>query len=83
MELVNKPYQPISCDYYDELTLLIMNKKLVQIKFLDNSSLISISDVLTDLETHQKEEFVHLMSGIKIRLDRLVEVDGKVLTNYC
>ncbi len=83
MELVNKPYHPISCDFYDELTWCLVQKKMVAITYLEHNTPITIQSRLRDIQTKNKAEYLILDSGLEIRLDQLLEVDGKLLKNYC
>lgn len=77
------PYQPISCDYHDELTLLAVRKKNCTIVYQHESGTNTVHGVIKDIYTRNKEEFLLLSGGQEIRLDRLVSVDGKELSDYC
>ena len=77
-------YQPISCNFYDELTLLAMRKKTCEIVYRVNEQKVTtVTGVIRDIYTKEKEEFVVLESGLAIRLDQLISADGKILGNYC
>ena len=71
-------YKPISCDYYDELEALATMKKKVEIVFrAENGGKSILLGRITDLYTRDKIEYMKLDSGLEIRLDTLIEVDGK------
>lgn len=79
-----KTYQPISCDFHSELELFALRRQPVEILYItvDGDEAI-ISQPIQDLYTRNGEEFLLLPDGSEIRLDQLVSVGGKVLTNYC
>ena len=82
--LLKMKYQPISCDYYDELTLLAMRCKRCSVVFKNkNGNVETVEAVIKDIFTLKGEEFLLLSDGREIRLDQLVSVDGKELSNYC
>lgn len=83
MELVKKTYQPVSCDFYDELTWIVLQNKPVVITYLQDMVPITTLVILRDIQTKNKAEYVITDSGLEIRLDYLVEVNGKFLINYC
>ena len=77
-------YQPISCDFYDELTLLALRRKQCPIVYKnEDGTEVTIETVIQDIFTRNSEEFLLLSNGDEIRLDHLVNVDGKILSNYC
>jgi Rho-binding antiterminator len=79
-----KTYVPISCSYYDELEALATFKKLVNIQYLDEQGAAQeTEDVIKDLFTKEKVEYMLLQSGNSIRLDHLIKVDGKALPHHC
>ena len=79
-----KKYQPINCHFYDELELLAIRQKNCSITYLDESgnSLEKVG-IIVDFKIISAAEFMLLNDGSKIRLDRLISVDGKVLEGYC
>lgn len=77
-------YKPINCGLYDELELLSLRKEKVLIKFYDENSLIvNYESVIADLFTENKVEFLKLANGKIIRLDKLIEVNGKQFGGSC
>jgi Rho-binding antiterminator len=70
-------YQPIDCNFYDNFEAAIVQRRDVELKYLDqNGAPIMKTTLLRDLKTHLTEEFVQLASGEWLRLDRIVSVDG-------
>ncbi len=70
-------YVPIDCGLHDELQLLVMRGRTVEIRVSEGSSVRTLVDRLTDVYTREGAEWVSLASGDTIRLDRLIEVDGR------
>ena len=76
-------YESISCDFYDELEAFSILKKEVEIFFEDESGLTtSAIGKIKDLYSRDKVEYLLLDSGKEIRLDLLVRVDNKILSEY-
>ena len=74
---MNKPvsqqiYRPISCDFYDELEALATRGESCHLHYLAaDGKMICIQSKLLDFQTVDKEEFLLIAEGIKIRLDRI------------
>jgi Rho-binding antiterminator len=80
---MTEPYQPISCDFHDELETLAVMRRKCAITYRDSSGEpVTVEDCIEDVYARDKEEFLKLKSGSVIRLDRLIEVDGKRLKDY-
>jgi Rho-binding antiterminator len=80
---MEREYKPISCDFHSELELLALRGTSCQILYKTEEGIQSISGVIKDLYTLNKEEFLLLQDSKKIRLDQLVSVNGMELKNYC
>ncbi|MFN2458206.1 MAG: hypothetical protein ABR502_08405 [Chitinophagaceae bacterium] len=77
-------YKPVNCDFYDELEALATMNKTCDIKFKgDNEAISSLRGRIADLYTEEHVEYLKTDSGVEIRLDKLVEVDGKKSADYC
>ena len=77
-------YQPIDCNYYDELVLIAMRKRSVEIVYqVSEQKITTITSVIRDIFTKDKEEFILTESGLPIRLDKLISVDGKAVVKGC
>ena len=77
-------YTPISCTYYDQLEVLALRRLECQVEFLDEQDQQqSARDVIVDIYSKDKQEFLRLRSGAVIRLDRLLTVDGKPMPDHC
>ena len=81
---MSQKYQPISCHFYDELELLAIRQKKCSIVYLDETgNQLEKLAIIIDFKIIDAAEFMLLKDGEKIRLDRLVSVDGKVLKGFC
>lgn len=79
-----QPYQPISCDFYDELEAYATQKRVVTVEFETPDGYMRHCEVrIVNLETRNKEEFVHLDNGLEIRLDFIHSVDGNLMPDHC
>lgn len=84
MNFMANSYQPINCSFYDELEALATLRKKVVIKFLsENEENQSIEAVIINFIIKDKTEYMLLDNGHHIRLDAILEVDGKKLAGYC
>ncbi|EPR71337.1 hypothetical protein [Cyclobacterium qasimii] len=75
-------YVPINCSFFDRLQDWATRKEIVKIIFLDkdlNSN--TINTRILDLFTKNSEEFIVLESGEKFRLDKLISVNGLLVTS--
>jgi Rho-binding antiterminator len=70
-------YKPINCNYYDYLEEASTRREYVQLMyFSDIHELLTARGILKKIETTlDKEEYVHLNTGEKIRLDRIVRLN--------
>ena len=81
---MQKPYIPISCNYYDELEAFATLKQSCSILYLDSNGLeTSVQSKIINLYTKEKIEYMELENNLTIRLDQLVSVNDKVLKGYC
>lgn len=83
----NQKYIPVDCGFYDNLEAFATTQKLVEINYLDSTytQIIYQKIKIKDLETKNGEEFMIFeveensesnKQKIKIRLDRLIDIDG-------
>lgn len=77
-------YQPISCSYHDELEAIATLRKEVLIQYKDQEGHVrELTARIRTFQTRAGEEFMILNCGHEIRLDRIISVDGKLLSGYC
>jgi Rho-binding antiterminator len=81
---MNREYKPIHCDFYEELEALATLHKSSEIVFRNKSGARSvIHERIAYLYTRDGVERLRTASGLEIRLDHLIQVDGKILANNC
>lgn len=74
-------YQPIDCSAHDILLEVATFHRTVEIVFRDEAGQIqAFHDRIRDVFTRAGEEFLLLGRGQLIRLDHLILVDGKPVT---
>lgn len=82
--MAKSKYTPISCSFYDELEALATLRKTCTIRYKDEQDEIQNQQaIIKDFFIRDKVEYMLLNNGDVIRLDYLIEVDGKVLNKYC
>jgi Rho-binding antiterminator len=78
-----RPYIPVNCNFYDELEALATLSKPCELIFQTEGAKTSIKGIIKDLYVREGIEYLKMDSGLEIRLDALVQVDGKIPANYC
>lgn len=77
-------YNPISCSLHDELLALATLRQIVQIMWHDfDGNEHQANEKIIDVFSRNAQEFLQLSSGKEIRLDQLVNVDGKSFGKHC
>ncbi|MDA0747841.1 MAG: hypothetical protein O2954_15065 [bacterium] len=77
---MSRSYQSIDCNFYDELTLRVIQQEMCVLVILNVSGDEErVEAVIEDVYTKGDEEFLRLDNGAVVRLDRLIEVDGKIV----
>ncbi len=77
-----EPYQRIPCGVYDQFELLAMRRTPVRIQYRDEQySQYHVDDVIVNLKSVEKVEYAFLKSGLKIRLDWIVQLDDWVIAD--
>ena len=81
---MKKSYHPISCSLYDELEMMAMRRTSVQIETINENGGASKADgIIRTFQTNEdKEEFLLLENGEKIRLDRIHALNGKDVSRF-
>jgi Rho-binding antiterminator len=77
-----RPYIPINCEFHDVLESLATTGASATIVFRNESGTIERrSAAIADVYARDGEEFLVLDTGERLRLDRLLEVDGEKLVD--
>jgi Rho-binding antiterminator len=77
-------YQPISCEFHDLLEVHATTRKPVQMQIRDDNGVVKLCNAsITDIYARNGAEYLSMSTGETVRLDKLIEVDGAKLANYC
>lgn len=76
-------YKPIDCNFYDELEALATRRKPVKISYMNEEVVKTVYGIISNLYVENKVEYMSLSGGEIIRLDTLIEVDGKFVPGIC
>ena len=70
-------YTPIDCNYYDKIEETIVFRKEVLLEYVgEQGESIQLTTKIKDTLAVSGEEFIVLPDGEKIRMDRIVQIDG-------
>ena len=80
-----EPYKPTNRDLYEELELLSVSRKLCPISFRgENGGISTIQGRVDKLYTREDGgEYLVLDSGLEIRLDHIITLNGWRPENFC
>ncbi len=79
-----QPYKPTSRDFYEELEVLVMQKKQCRIAYqAPNGAVNTLNDRVYRLYKREDEEYLVLEKGLEIRLDYIISIDGMQLSHFC
>jgi Rho-binding antiterminator len=78
-------YIPISCAFYDELEAAAVKKIESTIVYKEDEQIKTISALVIDFKTKNKEEFLILNNLKEIRLDKIISFNNikPEDKNYC
>jgi Rho-binding antiterminator len=72
-----EPYEPVSCDYHDELEAAAMHKRDVELEFDLTGVTQHETGVIADVYTSDGAEFVKFVGAagaVDIRLDHIISI---------
>lgn len=75
--MVEERYQPVSCDYHDQLEEAAMHKKLVELEFDLEGVTQRETGTIADVYTADGAEFVKFVAPdgpVEIRLDHIISM---------
>lgn len=79
MSGAEKTYKPINCEFHDKLLDKATLKKACEITYNATEGQKTTIDIIVDVYTKNKAEYMQLSQGLIIRLDHIISVDGDVL----
>ena len=80
-------YQPVSCEFHDVLESLATRRQPSRVVYRAvageaSAPMQETLAVIADVFSRSGQEFIRLDSGLTIRLDQLVSVDGRKLAEF-
>ncbi len=75
--MTEQPYQPVSCDYHDELEAAAMHKQEVELEFDLDGVTQRENGTIADVYTADGAEYVRFVAGagpVDIRLDHIISL---------
>jgi Rho-binding antiterminator len=76
-------YRPINCEFHDLLEALATTRKPAQVEFLqDGATKAVLVGQIKDVYAKDGVEYLELDSGEKVRLDKLVAVNGSKESDF-
>ncbi|HLS90308.1 MAG TPA: hypothetical protein VK101_03580 [Limnochordia bacterium] len=76
-----EPYQPIDCGVHDELLARATLARPTELVYVDEKGVEQrVHDRIVDVFARDRAEYLRLASGLEIRLDKLVAIDGQDVT---
>lgn len=76
---IQKPYQPIDCNYHDKLLHHATRRDKVTFELLVGGEMQTVEAVIKDVYTSKSEEFMDLSNGMRVRLDHIARMNGELL----
>lgn len=77
------PYTPINCEFHDVLEATATRRASTVIRFIDDDGHAQVRDTrIVTLSARDGIEYVELGTGERVRLDRLVAIDGTALADF-
>ena len=69
-----QPYKRINCEHYDLLEIAAMRQRELIVRYLNEKRVaLEFKDRLVDLQTKEKIEYAVFKSGVRIRLDWILQ----------
>lgn len=76
-------YIPVSCHFMDHVELLAIKGKPVNIYFKnENGKRENIKEVIKTWLTEKGEEFLIIAGNRKIRMDKIIQIEDIILSEY-
>ena len=76
-------YTPVNCDFYDQLEAFSVLRTPCEIMYRDHERKTMAKGRIADLFVLEKVEYMKLDTGLQIRLDNIIQINGIGPSNYC
>ena len=80
---MEEAYTPISCSFYDRLEEAATLKKVVNLQYFEGDLPMQKQALIKTIKIRDKIEWLFLVDGTEVRLDRIHSIDGVKLSNHC
>ena len=70
-------YLPIDCSLHDRIEDLATRGRVVRIRHEGDEGPAEVDEAIADWFVREGAEFLRTGSGLEIRLDRILEIDGR------
>ena len=69
-------YEPIDCSLHDRIEDVATRQRVVRIRYEGDAGPLELDDAIADWFSRDGVELMRTRSGVTIRLDRVLEIDG-------
>ena len=69
-------YEPVSCDIVDQIEILATRKKISSVVLGNDKEQYLLTGIIKTWFTKEKVEYLLFSSGIQVRLDKIIEIEG-------
>ena len=77
MSPTDPPYRPIDCSLHDELEAAATRRDLVDVTYAAPEGEQRLTEVqIVDVGARDGAEYLRLSTGVEVRLDRILELNG-------
>ncbi len=83
MDKLPTHYRTINCSYYDQLEAYATLRTMCDIFFNDGAGERNERGIIADIFARDGAEYLRLNSGIEIRLDHLISINGQPVGTAC
>ena len=81
MTTPDEPYHPIACSLHDQLEAAATRRKKVDLTYATPEGSVRVTGTrIVDIGTHGGAEYIRLGTGVEVRLDHIIEIDGTEFT---
>jgi Rho-binding antiterminator len=81
--MTDERYIPVNETLFEELETLALLHKNCEIKFIHEGATLAISSVIMSVFSLDDGYFIRTSTGLHIRLDKLISLNGKEVSYFC
>ncbi|MEO5996527.1 MAG: hypothetical protein ABIN89_07355 [Chitinophagaceae bacterium] len=80
---MEQPFNAVNGDFHDKLEALALEKKQCEVIYFNTGGRVVTWGRVESLYQSGEMEFLQMQSGLEIRLDNLIQVDGLLALPVC